>query len=573
MSVFGNNGLSLGGLQLENSGYVHKRAYCKISRVGGGKASCAGGITSIESNIQVTHSELMGTEGGRLTPAPVLESFDLANDGGQDPSDAMLFEANAKIKVFSLADLNSMDNSFLVPGQRINISLGWVGGTSEKIEAEIVGYDFSINQDGSFDLNIKAGGKLDGVVETDFFTLSQSKPFAYTDPESKKEVVPSDIIGNIIGEATEKLKSVSPGDGKAQTVGAFANVNHQMERKGFFSMFSSNDNVVSYVAAKYIVDSINKNINPKLNLKSPLFSDAHLFVEGTKKSISSEIQSPDPLSAILTNGPKYGPNADYSGVKKYKSGILGEIFISIPALAKIQEDLTNPPGSDSKKSAATIDYLKKIFQLINDCTGGYCRPYIYSDPNSSKTGRGEQMLIINKGSDFGGNSATTISVLDGFDQGVRSFNIQSNLDSDMMAMALHAAQTGKGGASLKKIFPGCFDNLTSPKDETDFKGDKDKAFELLGDTISQEDITKAKQSLKAYVEAGSKKTQPVVKYNIECSFKSDGFFGARFGDAFKLDRLPATLKNNAYFIVSKIGHEFSNGDWTTEITGIMMLKA
>ena len=183
------------------------------------------------------------------------------------------------------------------------------------------------------------------------------------------------------------------------------------------------------------------------------------------------------------------------------------------------------------------------------------------------------MLIINKGSDFGGSSATTISVLDGFDQGVRSFNIQSNLDSDMMAMALHAAQTGKGGASLKKIFPGCFDNLTSPKDETDFKGDKDKAFELLGDTISQEDITKAKQSLKAYVEAGSKKTQPVVKYNIECSFKSDGFFGARFGDAFKLDRLPATLKNNAYFIVSKIGHEFSNGDWTTEITGIMMLKA
>ena len=76
MSVFGNNGLSLGGLQLENSGYVHKRAYCKISRVSGGKASCVGGITSIESNVQVTHSELMGTEGGRLTPAPVLESFD-----------------------------------------------------------------------------------------------------------------------------------------------------------------------------------------------------------------------------------------------------------------------------------------------------------------------------------------------------------------------------------------------------------------------------------------------------------------------------------------------------------------
>ena len=94
----------------EHTRGVHKRAYAQISVKGGGKASCSGGITAIESNVQKTHSALMSTEGGRLTPQPVLESFEMANDGGQDASDAMLFEASAKVKVFSLGDLNDMEN-------------------------------------------------------------------------------------------------------------------------------------------------------------------------------------------------------------------------------------------------------------------------------------------------------------------------------------------------------------------------------------------------------------------------------------------------------------------------------
>mgnify|MGYP000337921805 CR=1 FL=1 len=555
----------------EHTRGVHKRAYAQISVKGGGKASCSGGITAIESNVQKTHSALMSTEGGRLTPQPVLESFEMANDGGQDASDAMLFEASAKVKVFSLGDLNDMENSFLVPGQRISIKLGYAGGSSDSIDAEIVGYDFTINQDSSFDVTIKAGGKLDGVVSADFFTLSSSTPIEYTDEESGKTITPSDILGNIIGESSQKLKGLSPSDGRAKKNGPFAICNHQMEEST--TWYGGNNNLISYVAASYIIDSINKNINPKLKIKNPLFTYNKLFVESSNSVFPTEIKSADPLSIMISGNGTYGSKAQFD-IAAEGSSVLGKLYVSIPAIAKIQEDLTMPPGSDSKKSVATVDYLKKIFALIDVCTGGYVRPYIYSDPNSSETGRGEQMLILNKGSDFEpSQSPTLLKVLDGYSNGVRSYNVSTNMDSEMMAMALHAAQTGKGGDNLKNLYPGCFDTL-EPENSApaDYKSNLAEVMETLGDNIGMEEITTAKQSLKAYVESISKKTQPIIKYNLEVSFQCDGYFGARYADAFTIDRLPKSLKAaNAYFIVSKIGQNFSNGDWVTDITGIMML--
>ena len=75
---------------------VHKRAYAKIRYVGRKDGEyvkgCPGSIKTIESDVQQVHSKVLGTEGSRLTPKPVLESVSMANDGGQDLSDAMLFE-------------------------------------------------------------------------------------------------------------------------------------------------------------------------------------------------------------------------------------------------------------------------------------------------------------------------------------------------------------------------------------------------------------------------------------------------------------------------------------------------
>ena len=569
MAALGSQKLTPPTLQKHTRG-VHKRAYAQIILKGGGKASCAGSIKSIESNVQKTHSALMGREAGRLTPEPVLESFEMANDGGQDASDAMLFEATTKVKVFSLQDLSNMENSFLVPGQRIEIKLGYAGGISDTIEAEIVGYDFTINQDSSFDVTIKAGGKLDGVVSADFFTLSTSTPIDYTDEESGKTITPSDILGNIIGESSQKLKGLSPSDGRAKKNGPFAICNHQMEEN---TSWFSNDSQVSYVAASYIIDSINANINPKLKIKNPLFTYDKLFVESTKQTFPSEIKSADPLSILISGNGTYGSKAQFD-ISAEGSSLLGKIYISIPAISKIQNDLTMPPGSDSKKSVATVDYLKKIFGLVDVCTGGYVRPYIYSDPNSAETGEGEQMLILNKGSDFEpSGSPTLLQVLNGYDNGIRSYNVSTNMDSEMMAMALHAAQTGKGGDNLKGLYPGCFDTL-EPENQTaaNYKENLKEVMETLGDNIGMEEITTAKQSLKAYVESISNKTQPIIKYNLEVSFQCDGYFGARYADAFTIDRLPKSLKDaKAYFIVSKIGQNFSNGDWVTDITGIMML--
>mgnify|MGYP003321477587 CR=1 FL=1 len=70
-----------------------------------------------------------------------------------------------------------------------------------------------------------------------------------------------------------------------------------------------------------------------------------------------------------------------------------------------------------------------------------------------------------------------------------------------------------------------------------------------------------------------KKTNPIIPYGVECELTCDCDGEPKYGDAFTVDRLPKRLKNNAYFVVTKIGQNFSGGDWTTTISGLMMIKA
>ena len=75
---------------------LHSRAYGKITLASGGIVKCSSNsFKSIESiTNDATHADLLTDDSGRLTPFPVLESISINNDGGQDISDAMLFEAS-----------------------------------------------------------------------------------------------------------------------------------------------------------------------------------------------------------------------------------------------------------------------------------------------------------------------------------------------------------------------------------------------------------------------------------------------------------------------------------------------
>ena len=64
----------------------------------------------------------------------------------------------------------------------------------------------------------------------------------------------------------------------------------------------------------------------------------------------------------------------------------------------------------------------------------------------------------------------------------------------------------------------------------------------------------------------------MLTYTLEATVKFDGYTGPKYGDGFKIDRLPSRMNGaGIFFVVTKIQNEFSAGDWTTSVTGLMMV--
>lgn len=562
MSLLGNEGLKLPTQQMQSRSTgvgIHRRAYASIEVIGGNpNVKCGDTGLKIESDVSKKHSSMFSTEGGRLTPQPMLDSVSISNDGGQDLSDAMLFQADVKLKCWNKSDFDKIEKSFMTPGMRCQIKLGWVGGDVAKVKGDVTGFNFSINSDLSFDITIKIGGIMEGILNADFTTLKDLKPIEYEDKESGEKVTATDIVSQIVGaHANADFK---PADGKANGAAGIGRANHQMERSGFFSYFTSNDNVMDYVSLELLIKMINENSIGVGSTAKKKF-DLSKFTPGT----ISKLASGNPLKLIVSyysKDAKYGAKADYSGLSA-GGGVAANLWLSVPGLVEIYEGLTNPPGAENERVVATTTFLKKIFQMIKDFTGGALQPFLYSDPDKDK------MFILNRGTAVSSGGVSTLSVVNGYKNGVRDLTLTSNLDSELMAMATTAAQTGQGGAALEKIYPGCFEPRT---DFGDIEKEYDDAIAALGDTISETDIQTAKQAIKKYVNAKYRSAAPTISYGLDCTLTCDGYFGPAFGQSFTVDRLPSRMKNSTFFVVTKLGQNFSNGDWTTEITGTMMIS-
>lgn len=562
MSLLGNEGLKLPTQQMQSRSTgvgIHRRAYASIEVIGGNpNVKCGDTGLKIESNVSKKHSSMFSTEGGRLTPQPMLDSVSISNDGGQDLSDAMLFQADVKLKCWNKSDFDKIEKSFMTPGMRCLIKLGWVGGDTAKVKGDVTGFNFSINSDLSFDITIKVGGIMEGILNADFTTLKDLKPIEYEDKESGEKVTATDIVSQIVGaHANADFK---PNDGKANGAAGLGRANHQMERSGFFSYFTSNDNVMDYVSLGLLIKMINENSKGVGSTAKEKF-DLSNFTPGN----ISKLASGNPLKLIVSyysKDAKYGAKADYSGLSA-GGGLAANLWLSVPGLVEIYEGLTNPPGAENERVVATTTFLKKIFQMIKDFTGGALQPFLYSDPDKDK------MFILNRGTAVSSGAISTISVVNGYKNGIRDLTLTSNLDSELMAMATTAAQTGQGGEALQKIYPGCFEPRT---DFGDIEKEYDDAIAALGDTISETDIQTAKQAIKKYVNAKYRSAAPTISYGLDCTLTCDGYFGPTFGQSFTVDRLPSRMKNSTFFVVTKLGQNFSNGDWTTEITGTMMIS-
>lgn len=562
---------------------VHKRAYAKLTfmkRVAEYVKGCPGSIKTIESDVQTTHANMLSNEGGRLTPKPSLESVSVANDGGQDLSDAMIFECSVAVKVYNKNDFDEIDKTFFTPGHRVKVQVGWVGGEFDTLIGDITGFDFSINQDFSYDCTIKIGGMTDGVKGADLIYAKglDVKGLEYEDEESEKTVIPSDIISGLIGVAARNDSEAKRGkakeySGESPLRGNYVNAAPIMDDQGVLNWFGSKESV-DFVSLGSLVKFINKNANKgKIFKKGPFEFDIKF---GNSSKMDRNLYSADIMTMLIAHSTRalnYGKQANFSAASNPSGNPEDQIYLSIPylqteydAMANGTSNTDSDDSENKEKAVSTLKFLQKIFSKIKQLSGGYIRLYFYSDP--SKEG---MLTIANRGNNVG-STTTKISVLDGYKSGIRDISLSSNLDSDMIALATNAAMSGRYSDALNRLYPGCY---VEPDDgDSNDNSDDDplqSAREGLGDRYSAEDVTSAQSALKSYFE--SKDPRPVLTYTLEATVKFDGYKGAEFGQAFSIDRMPARLAAaGAFFVVTKIAQDFSAGDWTTTVTGLMMVK-
>lgn len=595
---------------------LHKRAYGRIeistydSLVKNGD-DCKCNIRKIESQVTGSFSQMFSVEGGtggRLAPKPSIESISVSNDGGQDMSDAMLFQADIALKVYSKDDFDDIDVAFMTPRRKVKITIGYVGDSSYVLQAEITGFNFTINSDLSYDVSLKATGATDGLIEVDYTTLRKGGPTAetYEDPaDSRKQIKSTDVITNFLAlmakttiEITGEWPRLDVGgdlaDGSARYkpgTGILA-INHQMasgiQGRGIFSGFDMNDNVVSYVSLQKIIDDLNLNAATVAGIPDVLYDTSEL----TLPSNVGDFASGDPVEMIFGWKCKYG-DTDYAnsasefpteGQEKNAKGI----WISQPLLQQVFDELKKPPGKeDAPARVSTSTFLKKIFNAISANSGGLLNFFLYADANVTTTSNPNAgsgfFLVLNKGTAASKAAPPKISIANGYEKGIRNVSLTSNLDSELIGMATAAAMTGEGGAHLNALFGDCYpesqtdDDDTLGESATDLKKSMDDAYIAIGDRISDSEVSQCKQAMKAYVSKLQKKTNPVIPYGLECELTCDGMGGQkspRYGDAFQIDRLPGRLGgSNVFFAVTKIGQDFSGGDWKTNISGLMMIKA
>lgn len=612
VDFFKQGSLKFPSNQLEN-GYsaskplaTHKRAYFSIAitdHIGDTKSPITAafqGGPKIGTQSGTTYKDIIGSEGSRVAPKIALESLSIYNDGGQDISDAVLFSAEIKIKIYSLDDFNTIEKYYCLPGQYINITFGWINGESKTIGAAISGFDFSINQDGSFDLTLKGTGMMDGILgkdETELLVNPGVKLTTTGEGDSKKEITPTNIVQWIAGlHQTAFGVDFEAPDGKAVVKGNYATANHQQERGGFWSFdwASSNDNNVGYVNFFEIVELLNQNIKAGDNPTKGLYSIEKLT---TPPALDEWYKSPNPPEVLLSwasGTTKYGDNADFSAIGP-QGNLCKDIWLSIPALTKIYENLLpkekSPTEDDIDKTdvpkptgVPTHKFLQKVFGMIKTNTAGLIQPFTFIDPNKNDG----KIYVLNKRDCFPDTApkGDTITVLNSSDKAIREINLTSNLDADFIAMAANAGRTGENSAVVRSYFGSAYETSAKTAAENKSKGSSDSVspaenikacMEAIGDGYTNEELQAARSALVKYIRSkGDGKTHQTSgsPYALNLSFKADGFIGARFGQAFSVDRLPARLANGkVYFMVTKIGHEISNGDWTTEITGVMMLTS
>jgi hypothetical protein len=105
------------------------------------------------------HMDLYDTSSGIRRLKPQITSVSINQDGGGDIYNSYIREVEIQFKVYSLTQLDNVEESFFRLGSEIELNYGWLNSQEEgekaALKMSVYNFGFSMSSDGSYDCNIK----------------------------------------------------------------------------------------------------------------------------------------------------------------------------------------------------------------------------------------------------------------------------------------------------------------------------------------------------------------------------------------------------------------------------------
>lgn len=316
--------------------------------------------------------------------------------------------------------------------------------------------------------------------------------------------------------------------------------------------------------------------------------------EFSKCRIANGITSGDPTSVLFLGDANYknnkGAGKDFDGdcqnlgaVKSISSGevtiknilIHRDVVVAAfnEATKKREAESDSTDVKDSKEEVINIiDFFDKVSDHISASVGGAIALRLVEHPDDPK-----KLLVVDQ--NYGVTSELKCVVLDPIngDGSTRECSVQSSVGSQEYKAAMYVG-TSKRGDAISAL-RGCGDEMKQQRQSeySKAKTDKDALIKNPGNLGENEFDGQEINALKSVMgrmhrnnpTAGEIET---IHYpGLSLSATLDGLWGFEPGMAISTSQVPKDWinTNKAYFMITRINHQFSQSDWSTSIEGIL----
>ena len=510
-----------------------------------------------------------------------ITSATITLDGGGDIYNSFIREFEIEFKVYTLDDLNLVENDLFKLGAKATVKYGWKGsslaGEDNTSIISIYNFGYSMDADGSFNCNVKG-------LEGDAFAGAArvGGTIKLTDDESKtlseEGANPANLSMALIAKYKTAHGLSADDDASDSNVkkGSLIKKNHDgvdyymlgIKEVGEGGWFDDPFRV-AMVRLEDIVDLANK-LSGDSEDKSFDFHTTHHTISPS----SSEFGSADPRKFILP-----GTMADYGAeaedIKNNAPGgnSIKDILVSITYLTKKFDSLSTTVN-EKQQPPVVSKLLKSIGADLKRLTGGLVDLQIV--PLNPKEPDGTYEI-------FNNTEVQKLAPPDPFEFSaigensiVKEISIDTEFDMDtMLMMTVGNVKSGAFNlAPLKVAYPEIPEINVDPKNEEGKEEAKEAPTKsgIGKDGIDDERASSIASGMAQALADNPDGTMVTIPLQIKLGIKIDGIEGINFLAPVTVDRLPNRYKDNCKFLVTALEHSFDgDGGWETDIKTAMKI--